>query len=162
MFRLEEENDGWRDLLPGVRAQFDPVSPKAYRKASRAYRTALEEGGEDAEDNASQAFAETLIRHGLRDWEGIGDKMGKPLPFSPAALELFLKSGKLFTAADVKYVAPFIAEDAEKNASSPSRNGTSAAAIPDRPIAETAAKPARTARTRSTTPKPSPAKPPGK
>lgn len=162
MFLLEDDDDGWRDLLPGVRVQFAPVSPKAERLASKAARAALEAAGEDADDDAALAFSEMLIRKGIRAWEGIGDRKGVATTPTPAAIELFLKNGRLFRAADAKYVGPFIAEEAEKNGSSPSRNGTSAAATPDRPIAETAAKPARTARTRSTTPRPRPAKAPGK
>lgn len=160
MFTLKKREPDWLDMVPGVRVQFAPVTPKAARAAKLAARAVLLAGGSN--DDAGDAFSCELIQRGIRDWEGIGDAQGVALAVTPDAIELFLEEPALFEAADAKYVLPWVAEDAEKNGLSLSQNGTSGAKTAVEPIAATAPKPVKNARTSSTSRKPRPAKTRGK
>jgi hypothetical protein len=151
----------WLELIPGVRAQLQPITRFAVRHARAAAAKALADDGEDRE-GAGDALSEELIRQGLIGWEGIGDEAGEVLAFTPANVEHVLKNDSLFSALDAQYVMPWVLAENEKNASALSRLGTSGATIPAKPIAETARPSAKTARTRPTRSKPTPPKTPGK
>ncbi len=59
---------------------------------------------------------------------GIGDADGQPIPVTREAIDLLMENWPAYDAIDNLYVAPALARDAEKNASSSSSAGTSAAA----------------------------------
>jgi len=145
----------WTPLFNGGSALFAPPSSRAGRKAYAAMRAAQEDQP-DEQDEAWDAFQAVLIREGLRDWKGIAD------PFGPGAVDAFLADPTLFAAAAAAYVDPWLAAEQEKNGSSGSGNGTSAAPMPGKRTAAAAKPTAKTARTKSTPPKPPKAKPPGR
>lgn len=124
----------WLDLLPGVRVQVEPVSTAAYLLARHAARAAVEAG--DADDTAEAqikvdahvAFTVALAERGIRAWEGVGDAQGQPVDPTPETIRQLLGHYPAFEAFDRLYVGPVVAEEAEKNVSSPSRTGSSATA----------------------------------
>jgi hypothetical protein len=105
----------WLDLLPGVRVQFRPISVAAILVARAAAAEVLRAGGEDAEIRAGLAFTRALARSGIAAWDGIGDAEGRPVEPSPETIDAALELWPVFDAVDQLYVAPAIAQDAEKN-----------------------------------------------
>ena len=69
-----------------------------------------------------------LARVAIVDWEGIGDEAGAPIPPSPERIDALLDLYPAFRAFETAYFLPALVLDAEKNASAPAPNGTSAAA----------------------------------
>lgn len=175
MLRLGMAPNGWLQLLPGVKARFDPISRPMVRAARRATAAFLAANPDLDDDDrrlaAGDTFTAELVRQGLREWEGIGDPEGEPLEVSAAAIEMFIAEPLLFEAADTAWVMPWALQAAEKNASSLSPAGTTKAVMGAKTTAGSPAKPAKTtkaagvaksARTRSTRPERTPAKRSGK
>jgi hypothetical protein len=94
--------------------------------------------------NGSAAFTRRMARWGILEWEGIGDADGKPVDVTPENIDALLEHWQVFDAIDGKYVLPALIQDAEKNGSSLSPNGTSAGATATARRARKPAKPART------------------
>lgn len=177
MLKLGAAPNGWLDLLPGVRAQFAPIDRAMVRAARRAAAAFIQANPEldddERREGAGDAFTAELIRRGLQDWEGVGDQNGEPLPIdAEGALDLFLAEPLLFEAADDVWVLPWARQAAEKNASSLSPAGTTKAGTGAKTTAGSAAKRTKTvapkgtgaksARTESTSRKPTTAKRSGK
>jgi len=142
MIHLDLNNEpAWLDLGHGVRLHLHPLTT-AMMVASRndPAVTAL---SEDATDEASAlVFAKALARNAVLDWEGVGDADGNTIPVSPEGIDALLDVWPLFEAFQTKYVAKGLVLDAEKNASAPLPNGSSAGATD---IAKPVRKPAKTA-----------------
>ncbi|SEP21383.1 hypothetical protein SAMN04487843_108206 [Methylobacterium sp. ap11] len=119
----------WLDVLPGVRIRFRPITVASMLVAREAVGKVFR--GEDQDDvgaRANIALVRELTRRGIMEWEGIGDADGQPLPVTREAVDLLMENWPAYDAIDTLYVAPALARDAEKNASSSSSGGTSAAA----------------------------------
>lgn len=131
----------WLDVLPDVRIRLKPAESATMLVGRTAATKALAAGGSDAD--AEFAFTAACVVWGALAWEGVGDETGAPLDMSEDGLVRLLKQNfTAFDKIDRAYVLPILMRDAEKNASSPSLNGTSAAA---KPIARRAPKPAPSA-----------------
>ena len=126
MIRLDLKREPyWLDLAPRVRLRVRPCTT-ALVMAARASMIA---GGEGDDDNArGAAMLKALARVAIVDWEGIGDEAGAPIPPSPERIDALLDLYPLFRAFETGYFLPALVLDAEKNASAPAPNGTSAAA----------------------------------
>jgi hypothetical protein len=86
-------------------------------------------GGDLGDDNArGAALLKALARATIIDWEGIGDEAGTPIPPTPERIDALLDLYPVFRAFETAYFLPALVLDAEKNASAPAPNGTSAAA----------------------------------
>ena len=141
----------WLDLGHGVRLQVAPLTTAvmmAARKAAQGQIALSDAGDPDAADldmdSIGLAMAKAVARIVVRDWEGVGDAEGNPVPVSPEGIEALLDLWPLFEAFQTLYVARAMILDAEKNASSPSPTGSSVGAA-------TIARPAR-ARARTAPP----------
>jgi hypothetical protein len=126
MIRLDLKREPyWLDLAPGVRIRVRPCTT-ALVMAARASMIA---GGEGDDDNArGAALLKALARAAIIDWEGIGDEAGAPIPPSPERIDALLDLYPAFRTFETGYFLPALVLDAEKNASTPAPNGTSAAA----------------------------------
>lgn len=148
----------WLDVLPGVRILLKPAESATMLVGRTAASKAMAAGGSDAD--AEFAFTAACVVWGAVAWEGVGDEAGTPLELSEDGLVRLLKQNfTAFDKIDRAYVLPILMRDAEKNASSPSLNGTSAAA---KPTARRAQKPAKSAPTTKTAAKPTKARGSGK
>jgi hypothetical protein len=138
MIRLDLKREPyWLDLAPGVRIRVRPCTT-ALVMAARASMTAAEPapgprdevpGGDPADDNArGAALLKARARVAIVDWEGIGDEAGNAIPPSPERIEALLDLYPAFRGFEMAYFLPALVLDAEKNASAPAPNGTSAAA----------------------------------
>lgn len=134
----------WLDLIAGVRVKVKPITVAAIIAARQAAADAAKDGGDDMIYNSSAAFTARMARWGVLDWEGVGDADGKPADVTPENVDALLEHWQAFDAIDRQYVMPALIQDAEKNGSSLSPNGTSAGAKATARRARKAAKPAHT------------------
>lgn len=169
----------------------DPITPAMRRRALRAVKAFMERAGiadfaaasVDQQEDVGEVISRELIRMGAREWGGVGSADGVAIDLTPdqatrldsatdpdrptGTIDLLLADMDEFQKLDAGYVRPDTIRRAEKNASSPSPNGTSAAATPGKGTAnsragrkKTAA--AKSARTKPRRSRPRPAKPSGK
>lgn len=139
--------------------------------AIRAYWAAMRATNDESVGDV--AYAVGAVRAGVAGWEGFDTDVapGEAAAFDPALLDglelLLVEDYEAYSAVHAKYVAPALAREAEKNASSLARVGGSPAQAKTRanpssnagaggataPRAKRAAKPARsTTGSRSRTP----------
>lgn len=137
----------WYDMFPGVRFKLRPASSTILAEARAAAR--IEQMVTDGASNQALAvaLAQEVARLALDEWDGICDEVGKPMQPTPEAIDAALEVWPVFEAFQVQYMASALLKEEEKNASSPSQNGTSAAA---NPTAKAVSKPVKSARTGST------------
>jgi len=119
MLRLNLSNEPrWIDLGHGVRLLVEPLTT-AIMLAARSDPTIVAAAG-DAEGSASnddlaRIVAKAVARIVVRDWEGVGDEDGKPLPLTPEGIDALLELWPIFEAFQTKYIAGALILDAEKN-----------------------------------------------
>ena len=111
----------WLDLGHGVRLLVDPLTT-AIMLAARS-DPAIVAAAEDAQadssasnDDLARIVAKAVARIVVKDWEGVGDEDGKPLPLTPAGIDALLELWPIFEAFQTKYIAGALILDAEKNA----------------------------------------------
>ncbi|AWN55065.1 hypothetical protein [Methylobacterium sp. 17Sr1-1] len=130
MLKLSQPSEPfWLDVLPGVRIRFRPITVASMLVAREVVGHVFR--GEDQDDigaRANIALVRELARRGIMEWEGIGDTEGQPIPVTREAIDLLMENWPAYDQIDNLYVAPALARDAEKNASSSSSGGTSAEA----------------------------------
>lgn len=131
-------------LVPAQRTQFRPVTLAmilaAREEASRAVVDSIPsvKGKDDtslpAPIEASRLAAvgqvsivTAFAQLGIVAWEGVGDADGKPIEPTPAAILAYMSDWRVWDAVNRLYVQPALTGADEKNASAPSRNGTSGA-----------------------------------
>ncbi|MFD2428195.1 hypothetical protein ACFSUK_08185 [Sphingobium scionense] len=125
------------------------------RAARRAVRLFLDENPDleevDRQERVSDIFSQTLIRAGMREWEGIGDIDGNVIqPSTPGALDTFMQRAILVEAPTTPMSCHGRCRT-RKNVSAPSSDGISARATQDMTIATSAA-PARKAKDKGAKP----------
>ena len=109
----------WLDLGHGVRLFVEPLTT-AIMLAARS-DPAIIAAAADAENSASnddlaRIVAKAVARIVVKDWEGVGDEDGKPLPLTPEGIDALLELWPIFEAFQTKYIAGALILDAEKNA----------------------------------------------
>ena len=109
----------WLDLAHGVRLFVEPLTT-AIMLAARS-DPAIIAAAADAETSASnddlaRIVAKAVARIVVKDWEGVGDEDGKPLPLTPEGIDALLELWPIFEAFQTKYIAGALILDAEKNA----------------------------------------------
>jgi len=72
-----------------------------------------------------EAFTVALALAGIFEWKGVVGPDKKPLQVTPENIRAVLQNQTAFDFIDRMYVSPALAQDEEKNASSPSRSTTS-------------------------------------
>ena len=130
MLRLSAETHApyWLDLLPGVRVRVRPASVAMMLAARQAVGEVVR--GEDRDDldlRTNIALVGEVSRRAIMEWEGVGDAHGAPLPVTPENIDKLMEVWAAFDEFDNRYVAPALVRDQEKNGSSSSPPGTSAA-----------------------------------
>ena len=109
----------WLDLGHGVRLFVEPLTT-AIMLAARS-DPAIVVAATDAEISASNddlalIVAKAVARIVVKDWEGVGDEDGKPLPLTREGIDALLDLWPIFEAFQTKYIAGALILDAEKNA----------------------------------------------
>ena len=108
----------WLDLGHGVRLLVEPLTT-AIMLAARSDPAIIAAAG-DAENSASnddlaRIVAKAVARIVVKDWEGVGDEDGKPLPLTLEGIDALLELWPIFEAFQTKYIAGALILDAEKN-----------------------------------------------
>ena len=132
----------WHDLAPGVRVQLRPLTT-ALMVATRADPEVEAVPDEASDEERAMAFAKTLARRAVLDWEGIGDADGNAIDPSPEAIDALLDIWPIFEAFQLTYVSKGLLLEQEKNASAPSPSGSTAGARATAMPAKARAKTAR-------------------
>ncbi|ALK09001.1 hypothetical protein [Blastochloris viridis] len=145
MIRLDLSRDPkWVDLGHGVRVLAAPLTSAVMMAARSDLREALPGDGGAAGHAAAVALVKAIARMVIRDWDGIGDTDGNPLPPTPERIDALLDLPPLYDAFERDLVGPALLLADEKNASAPSPNGISAGAAAIAKPARRRAKPAPT------------------
>lgn len=160
----EPTGETWLTLIdgpPAVRVLMRPVGPSAVAEASKIYNTETHPVEDFAKDAGFDAYSRELCRRAIVAWEGVG--IGDDAaPVTLANVDAFLSDPALLGRLQRLYVYPYLARQAEKNASAPSSAGTSPAKTGAKGTAAGARRAAKPARTSSTPRKAKPAKPSGR
>ena len=122
MLRLNLSNEPrWLDLGHGVRLLVEPLTT-AIMLAARSDPTivaAAVEADSDAarsNDDLARIVAKSVARIVVKDWDGVGDEDGKPLPLTPEGIDALLELWPIFEAFQTRYIAGALILDVEKNA----------------------------------------------
>jgi hypothetical protein len=121
MLRLNLSNEPrWLDLGHGVRLLLEPLTTAVMLAArSDPAILAATQGGTDddrsSNDDLARIVAKAVARIVVKDWEGVGDEDGKPLPLTPSGIDALLELWPIFEAFQTKYIAGALILDAEKN-----------------------------------------------
>ena len=110
----------WLDLGHGVRLLVEPLTT-AIMLAARSDPTivaaaAVEGDAAHSGDDLARIVAKAVARIVVKDWDGVGDEDGKPLPLTPDGIDALLELWPIFEAFQTKYIAGALILDAEKNA----------------------------------------------
>lgn len=82
----------------------------------------------DGEEIRAADLVKELGLLAIVGWEGVAGDDGEPAPVTEASVSALLDLYPLFSVFDKQFIGPALTLDAEKNASAPSLNGTSAGA----------------------------------
>lgn len=145
MLKLNLTNEPqWLDLGHDVRVHILPMTTALM--ASARDDPAMSAIPEDATDEViGIAFAASVARIAIIDWEGVGDGDGNPISVSGEAITALMDVYPIFESFQTEYVEKGMLLDAEKNASASSPTGSSAGATT---TAKRASKNAKNARKR--------------
>ena len=148
MIRLDlSATPEWLDLGHGVQLRVAPITTSLMTRARE--EPILAELPEAASNNTRGiALAKALARVAVDDWAGVHDETDAPAELTPEGLDALLEIVPIFEAFQLRYVAPGLHLEQEKNASAPSPSGTSAGASDTAATAAKPAKPARRGKTR--------------
>jgi hypothetical protein len=124
MLRLNLSNEPrCLDLGHGVRLLVEPLTT-AVMLAARSdpaimAATQVAEGDTDEDrssnDDLARIVAKAVARIVVKDWEGVGDAEGNPLPLTPEGIDALLEIWPIFEAFQTRYIAGALILDAEKN-----------------------------------------------
>lgn len=109
----------WLDLGHGVRLRVEPLTTAimlAARSDPTIIAAAADAEGVAPNDDLARIVAKVVARIVVKDWEGVGDEDGKPLPLTPEGIDALLELWPIFEAFQTKYIAGALILDAEKNA----------------------------------------------
>jgi hypothetical protein len=120
MLRLNLSNEPrWLDLGHGVRLLVDPLTTAimlAARSDPAIVAAAADAETETSIDDLARIVAKAVARIVVKDWDGVGNEDGKPLPLTPEGIDALLELWPIFEAFQTKYIAGALILDAEKNA----------------------------------------------
>ena len=140
----------WLDLGHGVEILVEPMTTALMMAARKVAQSQIElpdtleiEAEEFDTDGIALAMAKAVACIAIKDWSGVGDEKGDPVPVSSEGINALLDIWPLFEAFQTKYVNSGFLLDAEKNVSPPLPTGRSVGAAP---IVMPAKKAARTVR----------------
>ena len=129
MLRLNLSTDPcWLDLGHGVRLLVEPLSTSVMMAARNdpAIAEAVETRDGASNDDLAHIVAKSVARIVVKDWEGVGDADGQPLPVTPEGLDALLELWPVFEAFQTNYIACGLILEQEKNVLAPSPTGSSA------------------------------------
>jgi hypothetical protein len=119
VLRLNLSNEPqWLDLGYGVRLLVEPLTTAimlAARSDPTIVAAAGDADGSASNDDLARIVAKAVARIVVKDWDGVGDEVGKPLALTPQGIDALLELWPIFEAFQTKYIAGALILDAEKN-----------------------------------------------
>ena len=119
MLRLNLSNEPrWLDLGYRVRLLVEPLTTAimlAARSDPTIVAAAAEADNTSSNDDLARIVAKAVARIVVKDWEGVGNEDGKPLPLTPEGIDALLELWPIFEAFQTKYIAGALILDGEKN-----------------------------------------------
>ena len=119
MLRLHLSNEPrWLDLGHGVCLLVEPLTTAimlAARSDPTIVAAAGDADGSASNDDLARIVAKAVARIVVKDWDGVGDEVGKPLALTPQGIDALLELWPIFEAFQTKYIADALILDAEKN-----------------------------------------------
>lgn len=114
----------WVELIAHVRVRVSPLTSAVMM----AVRADLADAEIDTEDQVAMhvALVKGIARRTITEWEGVGDADGAILQVTPEAIAALMDYHRCFEVFEAKVVSPYLLVQAEKKASAPSPDGTSA------------------------------------
>ena len=111
----------WLDLGHGVRLLVEPLTTAimlAARSDPAILDATIEADGDAApsNDDLARIVAKAVARIVVKDWEGVGDADGTPLPLTPEGIDALLELWPIFEAFQTEYIAGALILEQEKNA----------------------------------------------
>jgi hypothetical protein len=108
----------WLELGHGVRLLVEPLTT-AIMLAARCDRAIVAAASfakiSASNDDLARIVAKAVARIVVKDWEGVGDEDGKPLPLTPEGIDALLELWPIFETFQATYIAGALILDAEKN-----------------------------------------------
>lgn len=117
----------WIDLGHGVRVEVDPLT-SGLVAAANADPLVTDLPSDTHIDVRWQAFVKAVGRLCIRDWEGVGDAEGNPLPVTPSGVDALLDLYQISREFSAKFISPTLLLAEEKKGFAPLLNGSSAGA----------------------------------
>ncbi len=145
MIKLNTNGFSWLDLGDGQKVQCKTPSYIDLKTAEKHKNVKGAGLGKDGKPSADAAIymAKNLVMDTLIGWAGICDEDGNPVEYSEEGKEAFSKNLDASTQYLTAYVDRINVADAEKNASAPSLNGSTAGETTIAAAAEATAKTAQ-------------------
>jgi hypothetical protein len=109
----------WLELGHGVRLFVAPLTTAimlAARSDPAIIAAATDAAINASNDDLARIVAKAVARIVVKDWEGVGDEDGEPLPLTPEGIDALLELWPIFEAFQTTYIAGALILDAEKNA----------------------------------------------
>lgn len=124
--RIGEARCRWR-VKPLSTAIMEGARWASRRAMAAAVKAGYDPAGPEVIGDGQQAFFVAVARTAVVDWEGMIDEAHAPLACTPELVAAVLDIPEIALAFDAAYIKPYAERLAEKNASAPAANGTSAA-----------------------------------
>jgi len=108
----------WLDLGHCVRLLVAPLTTAimlAARSDPAIVAAVAEAESTSSNDDLARIVAKAVARIVVKDWDGVGDEDGQPLPLTPEGIDALLELWPIFEAFQTKYIAGALILDAEKN-----------------------------------------------
>ncbi|MFU8899687.1 MAG: hypothetical protein ACNA7L_12395 [Roseinatronobacter sp.] len=136
----------WLEIIPGLRLKLRPLTT-AVMVSARANSDLAQLGADPSQEELALVMARAVAREAILAWDGVGDAEGQPIAVSPEGIDALLEIWPVFEAFQTRYIGKHLLLDAEKNASAPLPNGSSAGAIATARPVRSAARTARRSKT---------------
>lgn len=129
---LSDRGEKWIDITDEARVRvrsFDAVVAASGNSYANG-RLPTVSGDEeiDLSDERFAAFTIGVAKRAIIEWSGVTDEAGEDVDVTPDNIEAAMQNRGFFARFQSEYVMPWLLKESEKNASTPSPNGSTAGA----------------------------------
>jgi len=127
---LGDRTEKWIDITDEARIKVRPFDA-VVASAGRSYaggRVPAVDGDEevDLSEESLAAFTIGVAIGAITEWSGVTDENDEEIPVARGSVEAAMMDNAFFAVFQSEYVLPWLLKEAEKNASTPSPNGSTA------------------------------------
>jgi len=127
---LSDRSEKWIDITDEARIKvrpFDAVVATSGRSYANGRIPAVGDDEEvDLSEESLAAFTIGAATGAIIEWSGVTDTNDEEIPVTRGAIEAAMQNNTFFGVFQSEYVMPWLLKEAEKNASTPSLNGSTA------------------------------------